>query len=92
MNKSPNCLKNGLFLLERIPEELRLTNRLKVGLKQAIIDQFLNCEYQMAEIFLNVLSINSGSLNQLLHKQLIKRNLNAMESWSKARFNFLKYT
>lgn len=38
-----------------------------------------------------MLDLGPEGLNQNIHHQLMKRNLNAMESWSKSRFNFLKY-
>lgn len=78
MKRSPNCLKNGLFLLERIPEELRITNRIQLGVKQQIIEEFFKYEQNMAEIFLQVLDLEPEGLNQNVHHQLIKRNLNAM--------------
>ena len=41
MSKSEHNLKSGLFVLERVPEELRATNRIAPGLKNNIIDELL---------------------------------------------------
>lgn len=41
MKKNKHNLRSGLFVVERIPEELRNTNRIPQGLKNNIIDEFL---------------------------------------------------
>ena len=41
MKKSAGHLLSGLIVLERIPEELRMTNRIAQGVKSRIQDKFL---------------------------------------------------
>lgn len=84
MGKNAHNIRSGLFVLQRIPEELRNTNRIAAGLKNTIVDQFLKSEKELSEIFMSILNLGNPGL--------VKKCLQAMESWAKSRFNFLKYT
>ncbi len=41
MSNSQHALKSGLYVLDRLPEELRAASRIAPGLKNAIIDEIL---------------------------------------------------
>lgn len=58
MGKSPHQLKTGLYVIERIPEELRATNRLNLSKKNAIIERLLENEKELAHVFLTVLEMD----------------------------------
>jgi hypothetical protein len=51
MKKSNHHLLCGLIILERIPEELKMTNRISQGLKSQIQNYFLEKEQLFSLIF-----------------------------------------
>ena len=51
MEMSPLQLRNGLFVIERFPEELKKTNRIKHGLKIKIREDLLRYCDLMFKVF-----------------------------------------
>jgi hypothetical protein len=84
MKNSPDHLKKGLYVLERIPEELRSTNRFSSNHKHLIMKELLQHQEQIVLVFANVLTLNDESLTSI--------NLQAVESWVKSGFNLFNHT
>lgn len=61
MKKSSNHLLCGLVILERIPEELRMTNRIQQGIKSKIQSKFLENESLFALVFDSVFELKEES-------------------------------
>lgn len=57
MKQSQSHLKNGLYVLERVPEELRSTNKISFGLKKKIINEFLKQEEKIVLVFNEVIGL-----------------------------------
>lgn len=68
MGKSEHNVQSGLFVLERIPEELRNSNKIGIGLKNVIVDEFLKSEKELSEIFFSILNMG----NQVLSKKCLE--------------------
>ena len=74
---------SGLIVLERIPEELRMTNRIQQGIKSKIQEQFLAKESSFAVIFDSVFELNDENCVQAM--------LKTIESWIRVCFPLMKY-
>lgn len=83
MTLSPSHIRKGLTVLERLPEELRKTNKVSHSTKALIQAELLKSEDLIAEIFLSIF--------QLKEKQSNVASLRALESWVDMEFSLMQY-
>lgn len=83
MRKSRNHLLSGLMVLERIPEELRMTNRIAQGIKSKIQEKLLGKQSQF--------SIIVDSVFDLHDQECILRALKTIQSWIRICYPLMKY-